>query len=273
MIWMRCCLKKNGFNKSVLSENKILNQSKIYFIKFCVLIFIGSQVGCAQLQGLFGFDHSSQKQNKSSEDSGLVKFSDNPNVLVPENRNYRRMTRSRMEEESDLGSQAGSMWVNEGQGAYLFAQNKARREGDVLNVKIEGAAQKQIETKVSVIKKLLKQLEEEEAKANTPMDSIASPGLAQGDQNKSAARAPAGKKEEKEEPIDVGLVPTKIVERQADGTFRVKGQQPFMIGQREYKVIVTGLIRAEDFNDEGVSSGKILDPQYDVVSVRRSQVK
>jgi flagellar L-ring protein precursor FlgH len=89
-----------------------------------------------------------------------------------------------------------------------------------------------------------------------------------------AQRAPTGatdKKDEKEEPLEIGAVPTRIVERQPDGNYRIKGSQPFMIGKREYKVIVTGLIRPEDFNDEGVSSQKLLDPQFDVVSIRRNQ--
>lgn len=228
--------------------------------------------GCSHMSSILGDDPVVAKK-VSDDSSPYVKFSENPSVLAPSNRQYRRMTRSKMEEESDLGSQAGSMWVGEGQGAYLFAQNKTRKEGDLLNVKLEGAAQKQVETKVSVIKKLLKQLEEEEAKSNMPEPAP----LAQDPANPKkpeAARAPASeKKEEKEEPLDIGVVPTKIIEKQADGTYRIKGQQPFMIGQREYKVLITGSIRPEDFNDEGISSGKILDPQYDVVSIRRSQSK
>jgi flagellar L-ring protein FlgH len=199
-------------------------------------------------------------------------------VMNPSNRQYKKMTKSRMEEESELQASAGSMWVMEGQGAYLFSQNKSRREGDILNVKVEGAAQKQIETKVAVIKKLLKQLEEEEAKAKEQeQNTIPQQGLAAADDKtkkpEAAARAPASEKkpEEKEEPLEIGAVPTRIVERQPDGNYRIKGAQPFMIGKREYKVIVTGIIRPEDFNDDGVSSSKLLDPQFDVVSVRRSQ--
>ncbi len=228
--------------------------------------------GCSHFNSLIG-DEKPTAQKLDEESSPYVKFSENPAVMAPTNRQYRRMTRSKMEEESELGSQAGSMWVGEGQGAYLFAQNKTRKEGDLLNVKLEGAAQKQVETKVSVIKKLLKQLEEEEAKANQPDPAT----LAQDPANPKkpeASRSPASeKKEEKDEPLDIGVIPTKITEKQADGTYRIKGQQPFMIGQREYKVLVTGSIRPEDFNDDGISSGKILDPQYDVVSIRRSQSK
>jgi flagellar L-ring protein precursor FlgH len=144
----------------------------------------------------------------------------------------------------------------------------------VLNVKLEGAAQKQVETKVAVIKKLLKQLEEEELRSQ---QSVALPAQAEADATgkKAGDRAPASAAAapppEKEEPLDIGIIPTKITERQADGNYRIKGAQPFMIGKREYKVIVTGLIRPEDFNDEGIGSGKILDPQYDVVSLRRNK--
>jgi len=201
-------------------------------------------------------------------DGGSVRYSENPQMTVPSNRQYKRMTRSRMEDEADLGSQAGSMWVMEGQGSYLFAQNKSRREGDVLNVKLDGPSLKQVETKVNVIKKLLKQLEEQEqAQLNG--------GLAAAETD--ATRAPAAvaakpeekKDDAKEELANIQQISTKIVEKLADGNYRVRGAQPFMIGKREYKVIAAGLVRPEDFNDEGVSSTKLIDPQFDVVSIRR----
>lgn len=214
--------------------------------------------------------------------SPAQRFSDNNNVLNPANRNYKKMTRARMEEESELHAQAGSMWVMEGQGAYLFAQNKTRREGDLLNVKIEGPGQKQVETKVSVIKMLLKQLEEEELRqkeseksapilANAKTDAQGKETKASEPERKPASQAADGKKKEDDGEM-VDMVPTRIVERMADGNYRVKGMQPFMIGKREYKVIVTGLVRPDDFNDEGISSNKLLDPQFDVVSLRRKNL-
>jgi flagellar L-ring protein precursor FlgH len=201
-------------------------------------------------------------------DGGSIRYSENPQMSVPSNRQYKRMTRSRLEDESDLGAQAGSMWVMEGQGAYLFAQNKSRREGDVLNVKLDGPSLKQVETKVNVIKKLLKQLEDQE-QANL------NGGLAAAETDPSRAPAAAAAKPEekkddsKEELANIQQISTKIVEKQADGNYRVRGAQPFMIGKREYKVIAAGLVRPEDFNDEGVSSTKLIDPQFDVVSIRR----
>lgn len=201
-------------------------------------------------------------------DGDSVRYSENPQMSVPSNRQYKRMTRSRMEEEADLGAQAGSMWVMEGQGSYLFAQNKSRREGDVLNVKLDGPSLKQVETKVNVIKKLLKQLEEQEL-ANSGGGLAAAEG---GDANRAPAAAakPEEKKDDaKEELANIQQISTKIVEKLPDGNYRVRGAQPFMIGKREYKVIAAGLVRPEDFNDEGVSSTKLIDPQFDVVSIRR----
>ena len=191
-------------------------------------------------------------------------------MAIPTDRQYKHMNRNRMEEESDLGSNAGSTWVMEGQGAYLFAQNKARRIGDVTSVKLDGPALKQVETKVSVIKKLLKQLEDQQQQQEAvDVRAPASEGGA----------APVAKKEEpkkeekddsKEVMADIQSVPSRLVEKLPDGNYRLKGSQPFMIGKREYKVIVTGMIRPEDYNDEGVVSQKLLDPQYDVVSIRKT---
>jgi flagellar L-ring protein precursor FlgH len=204
-------------------------------------------------------------------DGPSIRYSENPQMSVPSNRQYKRMTRSRMEDESDLGAQAGSMWVMEGQGAYLFAQNKSRREGDVLNVKLDGPSLKQVETKVTVIKKLLKQLEEQQQAemGGTPLAENAPAAAGDTARTPAAAKPEEKKDDNKEELANIQQISTKIVEKLADGNYRVRGAQPFMIGKREYKVIAAGLVRPEDFNDEGISSTKLIDPQFDVVSIRR----
>lgn len=245
---------------------------KLMVINFIILALSFMTSGCATLKGWMGMESEPKKQEKVASRITTPRFSETQNILVPANRQYKKMTRTRMEEESEVHAQAGSMWVMEGQGAYLFSQNKTRREGDLLNVKVEGAAQKQVETKVSVIKKLLKQLEEQELKQNQP--EVEAPKLADGAKpDEKVARAPAAEEEKnkKEEEIKVDTVPTRIVEKLADGNYRIRGAQPFMIGKREYKVIITGLIRPEDFNDDGISSNKLLDPQFDVVSLRKKE--
>lgn len=203
-----------------------------------------------------------------------LRYSENPQVAAPGNRQYKKMTKNRMEEEADIGSQAGSMWMMDGQSSYLFTQNKTRKEGDVLNVKLEGSAQKQVETKVKVIKKLLKQIEEQERLARGEGASQTGEGGAAANGGRAPAAAAAAPKKEEDEKADlseVQTIPTRIVEKMPDGNYRIKGAQPFMIDKREYKVIVIGMIRPEDYNDEGVSSAKLLDPQFDVVSIRRNK--
>lgn len=228
------------------------------FISLCLLS------GCETMKSWMA-----PKEESAPVEPKAPRYSENPQMTVPSNRQYRKMTRSRMEDESDLHSQAGSMWVMEGQNSYLFAQNKTRREGDLLNVKLDGPALKQVETKVSVIKKLLKQLEDQQAADAAP--AMAANGADATRAPAAVEKKPEGKKEDENELKDVQTVQTRIVEKMPDGNYRVKGAQPFMIGKREYKVLVQGMIRPEDYNDEGVSSQKLLDPQFDVVSIRRNK--
>ena len=213
------------------------------------------------------------------------RFSETENLRVANDRQYRRMNREKFEEEADLKADAGSLWVMEGQGAYLFAQNQMRMVGDLLNVKIEGGPKSQLQTKVNVISKLLQRLEAPAVRA--PANAAA--GAKPGEQKTADAKAgdqKAGDKAQEKAPTDSGTadtqapqkpdlpfavqtVPTRIVEQLKDGSYRVRGMQPFMIGKREYKVIVTGIVRPEDFDDSGLDAGKLLDPQFDIVSSRK----
>lgn len=246
-----------------------------------LITFVSLLSGCATMNDLMASLEGRPAEPSLKNIKSAPRYSDTQNLGIPTDRQYKRMTRNRMEEESDLGANAGSMWVMDGQGAYLFAQNKMRKEGDLLNVKLEAAAMKQVETKVGVIKKLLKQLDDQQAALNNSLagvgrDTTRNPASAEGgatpvEPQAATTTAAATEAPEKEEAPNVENIPTRLVEKLADGNYRVKGQQPFMIGKREYKVIVTGLIRPEDFNDQGISSDRLLDPQYDVVSIRKSR--
>lgn len=237
--------------------------------------------GCAGFQKWFGENISDPVTALTQEPP--LKYSETPQAGVLQDRQYKRMTRSRMEEESELQSNAGSLWVMEGQTSYMFAQNKMRREGDATNIKLEGMAMKQVETKANNIKTLLKEIEEEEKRRKAEENGTAQPlATKEGEKPQDGTREPAAAaaapkpvaaekpKEEKLDLSDVQSIPSKIVERMQDGNYRIKGSQPFIIEKKEYKVIVSGTIKPEDFSDEGISSAKLLDPQYDVVSIRRA---
>lgn len=201
------------------------------------------------------------------EQGSQVKFSEQSQLPAVEQRDYVRMSRERLERESDLGAAAGSMWVMEGQGAYLFTQNKTRRDGDLLNVKLEGPMLRQAQIKVSVIKKLLDQLDAENEKMKQKDRSPQNPATPAPE----AERGLAADTTPEEPELEIESVPTRIVERLPDGNYRVTGQQPFMLGQREFKVLVTGLVRPEDFSDDGTSSNRLIDSEVDVLSVRKDR--
>lgn len=232
---------------------------------------------------------ATKASDEKKEGEEAIRFSENPNIGAFNERRYRRVTRKSLEEESDVGSRAGSLWSTEGPSSYLFTQNKLHREGDLLNVKIEGNAKTQVDTKIQVIKKLLARLEivptPNEGTTGAPLASdtganrgpaAASPtDASSATPSSSTPPAPIANKPieataETEAPIAIEAIPTRVTERMGDGNYRVKGQQSFMIGKKEFRAIITGLVRPEDFSDEGISSNKLLDPQLDVVSLRRS---
>jgi flagellar L-ring protein FlgH len=243
----------------------------------------------------------------ATDEEPAMKYSDATNMAPPSDRNYKRMTRERMEEESELYGSAGSLWKMDGQTSYLFAENKHRREGDVTAIKMEGQALKQIESKVAVVQDLLAELdvqkkkaEEDAKKAEQERQRLAqieeekrlkAEAIARGDlmpdpfegqypqdlERKPAAvpepEKVAEKPAEKAEKIDlkeIEMIPSKVVEKLSEGIYRIRGQQFLTIKKKPYKVIATALVRADDYNDTAISSNKLLDAQYDVIHVKKS---
>ncbi len=259
------------------------------------------QVGCAgfdkKLKSFLGGKDSGDLTSQQEErpKSSTPRFSDQENYSAGMNRQYKRMNRQKLEEESDLSANAGSLWVMEGQKPYLFAQNTARQIGDYLNVKIEGNPKQQLQSKAKVIQKLLEKLDRDsffrapssapaqntagnqnanaqaQAPAGAPTQAGPAGANANAQANNQQAPTPGAQADNKTDaPFAVQDVPTRVVETLKDGSYRVKGNQTFMIGKKEYKVIVTGVVKPEDFNDEGISASKLLDAQYDIVSTRKA---
>jgi flagellar L-ring protein precursor FlgH len=168
--------------------------------------------------------------------------------------------------------------------------------GDPIAVKLDGDPQEQLSAKSKVISKLLAQLEERRRRAlgrgpageenkddkggdkstSQGQDKNAKPG-ATPDKNANAQNgaSPNGQQPAAEENKDfnVKLVPTRVVERMVDGNYRVRGMQPFVIGNREYKVIVSGVVRAEDFNEEGINASQLIDSSFDIVSAKGTELR
>lgn len=237
--------------------------------------------GCASLGKKLKAFLGGKTDSTAVAKSSAVKYSETPNAYAGVRRQYKRTTKESMAAEAALEPQAGSLWVMEGQGSYLFAQNTVRMVGDPIGVMLEGEPKEQIQAKVDVIRKLWSKFEERQAR-------IRAPASEDGSKDKAKAGKEGGAKEKGEEEkaaqaqanattpdpkADFGIktIPTRVVERTVDGNYRVKGSQPFMIGSREYKVIVTGVVRSEDFNEEGINASQLLDAKYDVVSVRRKE--
>lgn len=189
---------------------------------------------------------------------------------VNTNKQYKRVDHQTLQEKSKLGADSGSLWIERGQGSYFFTQNTNRLIGDLVNVEIKGHPKNQIETKVSVIQNLVDKIraQAEQRKLAAAQRSAAPTKSGKAPAPKAAAAPKSDKQNDK---FDVKVVPSKIVEITKDGSYVVQGEQPFMIGKREYKLMVKGIVRQEDFDDQGISAETLLDPDFDIVTNRKTR--
>lgn len=262
--------------------------------------------GCATMYDFFGFDGPKQEVVVKEEvvKEPLTKYSDINNFAPASDRNYKRMTKERFEEDAELHAGAGSLWVMEGQTSYLFAQNKKRREGDPSTLLVQGMALKDVQMKALAIKDLLielenqkkeaeakKQKEEEKVQRLADIEKEKKSILAKSEaDNEDAAAVLAEQRIDSRKPASVAVaeapknpelekinfkeieqVPIKITERLPDNQYRVAGQQFLTIRNRPYKLIVNGTVRGDDFSDQNFSSEKMFDGNFELVHLKKAE--
>jgi flagellar L-ring protein precursor FlgH len=157
----------------------------------------------------------SKEDGVDSGDETLVRYSDLGNMAPPTDRQYKRMTRQRMEEESELNASAGSLWKMDGQKSFLFAENKQRRPGDTTSIKLEGSGLKVIEGKAWVINDLLGQMEEQKRLAEEEEKKAV-------ERKQRLAQAEAEKKLRAERIAKGEIVVDPLEEQQTDSTSRAE---------------------------------------------------
>ena len=192
---------------------------------------------------------------------------------IAKNRNYKRTDHKTLQEKSHLGANSGSLWIERGQGSYLFAQNTNRLIGDLVNIEIEGQAKKQVETKVKVIQNLIDRIKARQEERRLASLRKTKKKKVQGTAEAApvAAAPVAPPKKSAPDKFEVKIVPSRITEILKDGSYVVQGDQPFMLGKREYKIVVKGIVRQEDFDDQGISAETLLDPKFDIVTNRKKR--
>ncbi len=199
-------------------------------------------------------------------------YNEQNNVEPSIYRQYHHVTAADLERQAHLGSDAGSLWVMQGQGAYLFSQNTVHMVGDPIPIILNGDPQAQLAAKAQVIAKLLAQLAARRrmivglrapsSTSNAPANTAVKGAKG------AAAKSPALNNPGSNYAFKVHMVPARVVGRLVNGNYRVRGLQTFLIGPREYKVIVSGIVRSEDFNDQGIDATQLLNGNFDIVSAK-----
>ena len=141
---------------------------------------------------------------------------------VNHKKNYQRTDHKTLQEKSLLGADSGSLWIERGQGSYLFTQNTNRLIGDLVNVEIDGQAKKQIETKVGVIQNLIDRIKKQQEERKLAALKRKS-GTTKGGKKAEAAPAPAAAPAKKKQKFEVKIVPSRITDILKDGSYMVQG--------------------------------------------------
>jgi flagellar L-ring protein precursor FlgH len=258
--------------------------TKKIFSLLIITLMLATLTGCSsfgkKLKGLVGGGSSdSSAQPLPPRAPQGPSFSTQPSVMTGKERKYKRVTKENFSDEQAIEENAGSLWRKEGQGSYLFSQNNLRVLGDVVNVNIEGRTADNLSAKIKIIKAAWAKFDRpppriirKVASANRPSPD-GKPQVAptpapvandaNNEENDGEQKNSAGKDKDGEK---FDEVPCRIVEKNTDGSYRVKGQQTVFIGKREYKLIVTGVVRPDDISADNISSTKIIDGKFDLMA-------
>ena len=116
------------------------------------LALVTSLTGCAGLAKRWKALISDDDGKVATEQGALQRkseqtYSAQPQLTPPVYRKYSRMTKKDFEDQANVDARAGSLWVVEGQGSYLFAQNVVRMIGDPVGITLEGEPRAQLAKK------------------------------------------------------------------------------------------------------------------------------
>lgn len=277
-----------------------------YFSLILIVSFL-ALTGCASLgrawKGLVSSDDGEKKAenapnanganganaNNAPSDANSPSFNTNPNFGNYQDRQYKRVTKQSFAENQQLEETSGSLWKREGQGSYLFAQNNLRLMGDVINVDVDGRVSENLNSKVAGLKKSQSKFDFQPRPQALPRVSrVPRPegederGIAgaNGQPNQAPPPAPVAKTQtppaveppktdDKKENMKFDPVTCRIVEKNQDGSYRIKGSQLLVIGRKEYKLIVSGVVRADDINTDTIAASKIIESKFDLVATNR----
>ena len=227
----------------------------------------------------------------SSENPNFPRLSKIPHYRTGVYRKYRRLS-PKMQKESlerkkrvlvDIheekmkqrikdDSHSGSLWVSEGQGAYLFAENTLREIGDPITVILKGPPKDQLVAKNKVIINLLSKMHQKQKASSLYAHQVHSQKKNEekpkvfGNQDQTVKRRkPSSVKEPLIGSFQVESVPARIIKRISHDQYQIEGHQTLLIGKRQYSVIVIGIVRPQDLLEDKIEAPKLIDAYFDIV--------
>lgn len=245
-----------------------MSSIKVLGLTLLIMTSVVTSTGCSSFGKKLKSWMGGGDDKKGANGPAVTSFSNNPNVNPAIERKYRRVSKDNFAADQGLEESSGSLWRKEGQASYLFSQNNLRMMGDIISVDVEGRAADSLTAKLAIIKQNLARIEAPKNKSKTERQPAT-------DNNQNPPQEnTAGNQENKvvaEKRFDT--VPCRIIERNSDGSYRVKGQAPVYVGRHEYRLIVTGLVRPDDVPSDVVLSSKMIDGKFDLVASNKDGMR
>ena len=169
---------------------------------------------------------------------------------------------------------SGSLWSSDGQGAYLFSENNLKKVGDPITVVLNGSPRKQLSKKKKVIQSLLlnkkegqfvsSSLQKESSDQNEQDSSLQST-------NTQEKRALSSHLSSNFDVLGIEFVSTKIVEKISQERYRIEGCQIFLIGKKQYCLIVMGIVRSQDLLENRIQATSLIDGYFDILKFKKNK--
>lgn len=169
----------------------------------------------------------------------------------------------------------GSLWREKGQVNYLFTENRVRNVGDILTIKVEKDMREDIVEQLrehALTKAYKRRLEFRKKRLERRKRALAK---ASGSKNKDLAEkskqalettkegeakeAEKAKKESEKLDRESDIVLVEVVDRFANGSYRVKGVKEVLFRGKKRALEVSGLVQDKDItNDSVVKSSDVM---------------
>ena len=215
-----------------------------------------------------------------------VSYSNTPNYMAGQRRNYKNGQRATRADFIDDVKVDGSLWNSDGQTNYYLTKNKIRGVGDIVSIVVDDGMVADIATE---IKRSLTP-EEREMEIEVAQAELKQKAMGQGSKDATAGRAPAAEEKDKEKQTDkkdvevpeatfadVDLkknielktgenIMAEVLERYPNGNYKIRGVKRVRYKNGYRMMNVLAIAKNSDITeDDQIQAGKLYEYRLEAI--------